>query len=334
LEACSGAAAACDGKTIYVIGGVTSGGETLATVQSLQDIGRPTEHWATLPSRMWKERTGAAAVVLNGQIYVIGGVTLAKGIPSSLADQAWVPTHAHEYDTYAGYPWGEPTNTAEVFDPATGKWFGIPPMKNKRWGAAAAVMDGKLYVMGGFDQIVYWNLHSKQCCVPRQFILEKLDTVECFDPAKQEWTSVGSMNNPRSDAVAAVYNGCLYAIGGGNLARGALTSVECFDPDAKGWWANGSWTEVQPMMVAHRGAATAVLDGYLFVLGGSATTNIMDKASTAAVEQFDGLQWKRVQHMDDRRSGAAAAVLHRCLYVVGGVRDAACLSSTRKIQFQ
>ncbi|CAK8567813.1 unnamed protein product [Lathyrus sativus] len=113
-----GSAYAVIGHAIYVIGG------------SINDI--PSRHvwildcrfhrWLPGPS-MRVSREFAAAGVVDGKIYVIGGC---------------VPDN-----------WSRSANWAEVFDPVTNSWEGVPspPEIREKWMHASAVVDGKIYAM-------------------------------------------------------------------------------------------------------------------------------------------------------------------------------------------
>jgi len=67
-------------------------------------------------------------------------------------------------------------SSVERYDPATNAWEAVAPMSTARSYSAAAVFDGKLYVMGGFDG-------------QRRL----LSSVERYDPARNEWVSMASM---------------------------------------------------------------------------------------------------------------------------------------------
>ncbi len=66
-------------------------------------------------------RSGSAACVLNGSIYVLGG---------------W---HAST----------ENTNKVERFDPCRNQWRQVCPMHERRYRPGVAVLGGRIYVMGG-----------------------------------------------------------------------------------------------------------------------------------------------------------------------------------------
>jgi len=66
-------------------------------------------------------------------------------------------------------------NSTEKFNVTEGTWTEAPPMNIGRLGHAAAVVDNRLYVFGGFDGNV------------------PLDTFECYDPKTQHWSPLMKM---------------------------------------------------------------------------------------------------------------------------------------------
>ena len=117
-------------------------------------------------------RRDAAAAVVNGKIYVMGGYQNGR------------------------------LNILEVYDTATNKWVKRASMPTNREGFGAAAINGKIYAVGGygFNQEEFYN-HS-------------LRIVEIYDPSANSWNSQPSMIVTRYlPGVAALY-GRLYAAGG------------------------------------------------------------------------------------------------------------------------
>lgn len=76
---------------------------------------------------------------------------------------------------------------------------------------------GKVYAVGGSDgQTV-------------------LDTVECYDPEREEWAPVASMATPRVNVGVGVVDGKIYAVGGFS-GKEFLNSVELYDPLQNRWY--------------------------------------------------------------------------------------------------
>lgn len=90
-------------------------------------------------------------------------------------------------------------------------------MHNQRYSAGVAVLNGKLYAVGGRD--------GASC----------LRTVECYDPNINKWIQCASMSRRRGSVGVAVVNGFLYALGGqdapaNNPASSRFDCVERYDP--------------------------------------------------------------------------------------------------------
>ena len=104
----------------------------------------------------------------------------------------------------------------------------MAPIATARAAHAMAVLDGKLYAVGGY---------SNNGGV--------LSSVERYDPATNAWEAVAPMALARFGAGVAALEGKLYAVGGrveedDEVDRPADT-VERFDP------ATNAWEEMVPM---------------------------------------------------------------------------------------
>ena len=93
-------------------------------------------------------------------------------------------------------------------------------MSTARACPAAAAIDGKLYVMGGYNG-------------------QRLSSVELYDPATNAWEAVAPMSTARIASAAAVSDGKLYVMGGYD-GQGRLSSVEQYDPAKDEWVAMAS----------------------------------------------------------------------------------------------
>jgi N-acetylneuraminic acid mutarotase len=91
---------------------------------------------------------------------------------------------------------------------------------------------------------------------------------EVYDPATDTWETKASLPTPRFGMCANVVDGKIYVIGGAqyNVFPGISCSDknEVYDPEAD------TWIEKTAIPVAVNGAALAVVDGRIFVLGGEA----------------------------------------------------------------
>jgi N-acetylneuraminic acid mutarotase len=102
------------------------------------------------------------------------------------------------------------TAVLDVYDPATNTWTTKKAMPTARYGAAAAVLGGRLYVAGGRSNYT------------------ALGKLEAYNPATNTWAQKPSMPTPRYDLAVAKVDGALYALGGyGNTT---LRTNEAYKP--------------------------------------------------------------------------------------------------------
>ena len=118
---------------------------------------------------------------------------------------------------------GEWLRSCERYDPATDAWEPLPSMPTGRSGSGVAMLDGKLWVAGGFNSEGGFGLAGD------------LATVEVFDPESNTWDqSKADTIHRRWGPAVAVLDGELHAVGG---VGDGETSAEKYDPRADSWSA-------------------------------------------------------------------------------------------------
>jgi N-acetylneuraminic acid mutarotase len=105
-----------------------------------------------------------------------------------------------------------PYSLVQEYDPSGNTWATKAPLPSARTRASAATVNGKIYVIGGTDDVV------------------DLDEVQLYDPSSDKWTAKTPMPTARSGSAVAVVNGRIYVIGGSNTGNPQLTTVEEYDP--------------------------------------------------------------------------------------------------------
>jgi N-acetylneuraminic acid mutarotase len=90
-----------------------------------------TDSWTQLPNSPNIHGEGPAGGVINGKLYVAGGI-----------DQEWTD---------------HPGNALDVYDPATNTWTTKTPMPTNRYDIAGGIMHGKLYAAGGYNGTTILN---------------------------------------------------------------------------------------------------------------------------------------------------------------------------------
>ena len=172
-----------------------------------------------------------------------------------------------------------------------GTWQTMAPMPTPRWGAAAGVVDGKLYVAGGY------NPASGSVAV-----------LEVYDPVTDTWQPLEPMPYARHGGGGAIIDGKLYVVGG----EGKTNTLLVYDPNTD-TWANGP-----SMSYARSSPAVAAVGGLLHVAGGcqgwcAPVTNVLEVYDPASNT------WAiRAPMPDSGRAYAAVGVLNGLLYAMGG----------------
>ncbi len=145
--------------------------------------------------------------------------------------------------------------TNEVFDIATNSWSSVGPMLTARNHHGAALIDGRIYVVGGR--------------IGSTFIIglsNNVSTNEVYDVAKNTWSSVVGMPTPRSGIGVAVLNGRMHVLGGEaylNDLVGTYRTHEAFDPKTNGW------QRLPPMPTPRHGLAVGEIAGKMYAVSGS-----------------------------------------------------------------
>ena len=134
-------------------------------------------------------------------------------------------------------------------------------MAEARQYHAVAILDGKLYAVGGYG----------------------LSSAERYDPVTNAWEAVAPMAEARQSGMA-VLDGKLYAVGGFNN-NDHLSSVERYDPGTDAWEA------VAPLTLARFGAGVAALEGKLYAMGGRVEE---DDEVNRAVARLGKKAWAQV----------------------------------------
>jgi N-acetylneuraminic acid mutarotase len=248
------ALAAVNGK-LYAVGG----GFNL-TVEAYDPV---TDSWTTRASMPGPPRNQFASAVFNGKIYVIGGV-VPPNIPLSLV-QVYDPA-ADTWTTKANMPtprWGHGVAVVngELYAIAGSNDFGYPPLVEKynpttdswttiagslmptqRQDFATAVLDGKIYTIGGFIG------HT---------------VVEVYDPATNSWSTKASIPTGKYYFGAVTLGNKIYAIGGSVGMSPTLAENHVYDPVAN------AWTALSSMPTARGGHGVEVMGGVIHVVGGT-----------------------------------------------------------------
>lgn len=187
-----------------------------------------------------------------------------------------------------------------------GTWQIKAPITPARSHCPPATFNNKIYVFGGGGP---------------QFA--SMNSVYAYDPAKDTWERKADMPTLRSGSVTALIGDRIYVMGGGfKQANGQfrfLTTVEIYHP------ATDTWEKGPDLLMPHDYPAVAVLDGYIYVLGGHHPD--ATKAGPKTDPGFDFCErlntrtgvWEQIAPLQQPRFALAAAVIDGALLTMGGV---------------
>jgi len=181
-----------------------------------------------------------------------------------------------------------------------GLWRKRADMPTPRVGLSTAVVNNKIYAVGGTFQ---WPT--------------VLQTVEMYDPESDTWTARASMPTARYAVSTAVANDKIYAIGGLTTLNGelrALSTVEEYDPATDMWIAKAN-------MPTPRGqVALAVVNEKIYAIGGGSIDGILSAVVCSTVEMYDTQTdtWTPRAEMPTPRTFLSASVVNGKIYAIGG----------------
>ncbi len=279
--------AAAGGK-IYVIGGFDHhenlGGRApaLSTVD-VYDTQTNTWHIA---ANMPTPRVAPQIAVFSNEIYVFGGYD-RKG-----------PGGALRYK-----------KTVEMYDTATDTWNKKGDMPTLRHAFMTAVVDGKIYVIGG-------SVHDKK--LGRDVAI---GLVEVYDPLTNRWEKGSDMPTERGATDAVVIDGKIYVIGGYNWQWGPLvdkfvTSIEAYNPKTD------QWRELPDMPTRKFWFVSIAIDNEIYTIGGANTWGGNKITRISDVDVYNPMthKWREVEPMTILKA-TRSVVVKGTIYALGGQVD-------------
>jgi N-acetylneuraminic acid mutarotase len=265
--------------------------------------------WGKAP-RLPTPRSAHAVVAAGGAIHVLGG-------PGSRLVQRF---DGHRWTTETRLPGGTlnapaavgigskiyvlggfggtttlPTARVWMFDTSSKTWAKAAPLPAPRGGEAAVVVDGKIHVLGGGNDVSTIANH------------------DVYDPAAGSWSRAAPFPRAEGSVAAVVRGGKIWAIGG-RSGFDDYGDTFVYDPQTNSWSRGPA--------IPPRGTAGAVAwKGSIYVIGGES------QARAAVLPDVLRLSpgatgWRRVAKLPTPRNYARSVVYHRRVYVVGGSRVA------------
>ena len=186
-------------------------------------------------------------------------------------------------------------------------WEVITQLPTKRWEFSTAVVEDKVYIIGGS----FFNNNAGPF---------GLSTVEVYDTQTNTWQRGADMPTPRTNAKAAVVNGTIYVFGGYNSKDNLLENwkmadrVEAYDP------RTDTWTKKKEMPISRFYFGLGVVAGKVYLIGGTTGLGEGQEQRMDRVDIYDPATdtWAKGPKMPTRRDPGGVAVVSTRIYVIGG----------------
>ena len=188
-----------------------------------------------------------------------------------------------------------------VFAAEEDSWTTMEPMPTSRSSLGVAVVNDKIYAIGGVQS----------------------DVNEEYDIAKNTWTTKMPMPTARGDFAIAVFQDKIYAFGG--LTKSGqwtteLTDVnEVYDPETD------TWTIKTSMPTPKAGLSASVVDDKIYLIGGfTQAANTTHHPASNEVLVYDPIAdaWTTTTSIPIATLDYATAVVDDKIYVISGVSSA------------
>jgi len=260
--------AVVDGK-IYAIGGANPSG----ALNTTEEFDPATDTWTTKTSKPTPDHAFGTAVWQNKIYCISGGVnevydpatdiwesktpmpTSRKGLDANVVDDKIYLIGGTWDDPSTDDPYDDASNKTEVYDASTDTWSTATPLPTPVWSYASAVVDNKIYVIGGSGYIIY----------PGDMLMPHLfDLTQIYDPATDTWSLGDPIPNLGFALFAAGATTGVFAPKRIYVIGGATTvgTNQIYDPETDTWTYGADLPTPRYML------AVAVVNDRIYALGG------------------------------------------------------------------
>jgi N-acetylneuraminic acid mutarotase len=181
------------------------------------------------------------------------------------------------------------TTTVQAYNVSTNTWALRKPLPAPRaWLNGASVINGKIYVTGGYGH----------------------NTLYVYNPATNTWARKANMPEATGHGAQGAINGILY------VYAHAIRSNRFWRYNP----ATDKWTSASRPTSGHAGGAAGVIGGKFYLASGEDLSLGQSVLTTGVLEVYNPATntWTTKAPMPNPRSFVASAVLGQKLYVAGG----------------
>ncbi|XP_065105053.1 kelch-like protein 9 isoform X2 [Paramisgurnus dabryanus] len=186
-------------------------------------------------------------------------------------------------------------DSAYRYDPRFDRWLQVASLNEKRTFFHLSALKGKLYAVGGRNAT------------------GEIDSVECYNLNKNEWSFVAPMSEPHYGHAGTVHGDLMFVSGG--ITRDAFQKeLLCYDPDRDVWSRRADMMELRGLH------CMCTVGDHLYVMGGNHFRGTNDYDDVLSCEFYSPAtdQWTVVAPMPRGQSDVGVTVFKGRIYVVGG----------------
>ena len=173
----------------------------------------------------------------------------------------------------------------DVYDPVTNTWTSLPDIPERRDHTSAAVVAGKLYLIGG-----------------RTYGTGVRPENDVYDFSTGRWTvGLAPLPTLRAGGATVVFGNEVLVIGGERSGQGTFNTVEAYDT------TTNTWRTMTPMPTARHGIQAAMFEGNAYIadggtkMGGGGPTDVQEVLSLAGPPPPPGKPDCRVRLLSESR---------------------------------
>ena len=219
--------------------------------------------------------------------------------PPTRVDHPLLTADARNIYLVGGYVDGVATDRVWRFSLAERRWTELAPMPTARGALGGAVIDGRLYAVGGSPPS-YEDGRVKP-----------FRTLEILDLRTGRWRTAPPMRFARHHVGVTALDGSLYVLGGRGTTSYSLPYAERFDPKTL------RWAKLKPLPQGAGGLSAVTIGDEVVVVGGGDDREGWVTGATWAYRP-DRDSWRRLADLVHARHGHGAAAVGERAYVFGG----------------
>jgi hypothetical protein len=217
---------------VLVVGGRNSGG----SLDSAELYDPVADSWSSPAGSMAAKRYLCSATLLNdGRVLVAGG---------------------EDYNNNT-----TPTDSAQIYDPATNSWSDVAPLPLARYRHTATLLNNGMVLMtGGRDDTDSFNT----------FVGFSIEYAAVYDPVNDIWNFGNIMSSQRAGHSATLLSdGTVLVAGGEDSSGNSLSSAELYDPLGNSWSDAGSMASAR-----YNHSALLLPNNMVLVTGGTNNSSV------------------------------------------------------------